>query len=140
MKHNEPISHIMQKELVTVHKGMALSEVRKTLLEKNIHHLPVVEGDEIIGLISNTDIMRVSVADAFGQDQKQSDAYLDHQLSIEKVMVTNIKTIHEDETVRDATALLANGDFHSLPVVDKDKKLVGIVTTTDLLKYFLEKY
>ena len=74
-----------------------------------------------------------------GADPRQSAAILDHTRSIDDIMVTDVKTLHPNDPVRDAFALLAEGTFHALPIVEDDK-LVGIITTTDLLRYALEQY
>ena len=57
MRHNEPVSHIMSSELLTVHGGQKVSEVYELLTENRIHHVPVVDGKKLVGLISSTDLM-----------------------------------------------------------------------------------
>jgi len=59
--------------------------------------------------------------------------------TIEQVMAKNPVGVSPDQTVRDVTEILAKQSFHSLPVVEKGE-LKGVITTTDLLKYFLEQY
>ncbi len=135
MKRNEPISKIMQKEVITVHKGQMLSEVRALFTEHKIHHLPVVDGNKVIGIISATDIFQVS----FGQSDKEIDSTLDHTTSLEEVMNKSPQTISSHDTIRAAAEVLSGGTFHSLPVVD-DGVLVGMVTSTDLIRYLLDQY
>ena len=65
MKRNEPVSKIMSTELVTVHHGDPISKARKLIHEHGVHHIPVVSGREIVGIISLSDILRVSFGDAF---------------------------------------------------------------------------
>lgn len=136
MRRNEPITKIMTPDPVSVHAGMALSEARTKMVEVGSHHIPVVSGKKLIGILTSTDLMRVSYQD----DTVHNDAVLDHTLSIEKVMHTDPVTISSTATVRKAAELLSAGTFHSLPVVEGSGKLVGIVTSTDLIQYLLDQY
>jgi CBS domain-containing protein len=139
MKHNEPVHKIMAADPVTVHEKQKLSEVHQLFVERRIHHVPVVSGDRLIGLISANDLLRVSWGDPNRQDPRQVDALLD-TLTIRDVMQEDIVTLRRHDTVRRAAELLAQGEYHSLPVLGDDDALVGMVTTTDLIKYLLEQY
>ncbi|MCB0540847.1 MAG: CBS domain-containing protein, partial [Bacteroidetes bacterium] len=57
----------------------------------------------------------------------------------EQVMTKNIKTVQQEDLIVDVANILAHSHFHALPVLD-GKKLVGIVTTTDLLKFLVDQY
>ena len=137
MKKNEPISKVMSSELITVHDGQPVSTLRKIFEENPIHHIPVVSGEAVIGIVTSTDFMRISFGEFGNQDAKGLDAILDHTYKMHDVMVRNPITIPNSATVREAAKMLSSGNFHALPVVDGDK-LVGIVTSTDLLNYLAE--
>ncbi len=139
MKHNDPISNLMSRSVITAHHGDPISKVRALVREHGVHHIPVVNGDELVGIISWSDILRVSFGDAFQTDERTVDATLDHTLSLEQVMQKNPTTLPMTGTVREAAEILAAHSFHSLPVVS-GSKLVGIVTTTDLIKYLLAQF
>jgi predicted transcriptional regulator len=139
MKQNEPVTHIMSTELVTVHHGDPISKVRKIMNETGVHHVPVVSGDELVGLISWSDILRLSFSDAFNTDERAVDAALDHSMTLEQVMAREPVTIADTGKIREAAEILSRGDFHSLPVVS-GKKLVGMITSTDLIKYLHEQF
>jgi CBS-domain-containing membrane protein len=104
-----------------------------------VHHIPVVNGDQLIGIISWSDILRVSFGDAFHTDERTVDATLDHTLTLEQVMQKDPVTLAETGTVREAAGILASNSFHALPIVS-GSKLVGIVTTTDLIKYLFDLF
>ncbi len=139
MKRNEPVSHIMSTALHTVHDGNRLSEVRALLAEHKIHHVPVVSGKRFLGIISATDLLRLSYGDPYKQDPRMTDALLDTQ-QLRDAMQEDVKTIGPRASIREAAELLKTGTFHSLPVVSDEGELVGIVTTTDLLRYFVDQY
>jgi len=139
MKKNEPVAHIMTFDPVTVHHGDPISKVRKLFLDTRVHHLPVTHGKELVGLISWTDLMRVSFGDAFGENETAVDAALDHTHSIEDLMEANPKTLPATASIREAAEILGEADFHALPVVE-GKTLRGIVTTKDLIRFLRDLY
>ena len=139
MRHNEPVSNIMSSQMLTVHTAQKISEVYKLLTENRIHHVPVVNGKELVGLISSTDMMKLSL-DAYGTPDSANTAYFDSQFSIDDVMSTDLVTVKPDEPIRSAAEKLSTGAHHSLPVANADGTLVGIVTTTDLVNYLLAQY
>ena len=137
MKKNEPLTKVMSTELITVHDGEPVSRLRKIFEDHQIHHVPVVSGDEVIGIVTSTDFMRISFGEFGNQDARNLDAVLDHTYKMHDVMVKNPVTIPKSSTVREAAKALGTGDFHALPVVE-DNKLVGIVTSTDLLNFLAD--
>ena len=141
MKRNEPVSKIMSTELVTVHHGDPISKARKLMRDQGVQHLPVVSGREIIGIISFSDVLRVSFGDAFGADERAVDATLDHTISLKQIMNNAPRTLMKTATIREAAEVLAKGEFHSVPIVDTDgKTLLGMVTSTDLIRYLLDQF
>lgn len=139
MKHNEPVHKIMAADPVSVHEKQKVSDVHRLIMEHGIHHVPVVSGTRFIGLISATDLLRVSWGDTNRQDPRQVDTLLD-TMSIRDVMQEDIVTIKRTDTVRHAAELLSQGSYHSLPVLGDDEELLGMVTSTDIIKYLLEQY
>jgi CBS domain-containing protein len=139
MRHNEPVSNIMSSQILTVHTAQKVSEVYKLLTENGIHHVPVVNGNELVGLISSTDMMKLSL-DAYGTPDAANTEYFDSQFSLDDVMTTDLITVKPDDSIRATAEKLSAGTHHSVPVVGGDGKLVGIVTTTDLVKYLLDQY
>ena len=132
----DTIAEIMSVDLVTVTEEQRLSHVRQLMSEHKIHHVPVVRDGACIGLISSTDLMRVNWGDLYSQTEAVTDALLD-TVSIRDAMQEDLRVIHRDTSVVEAARLFADGMYHSLPVVDDDDRLVGMLTTTDLLRYLL---
>jgi CBS domain-containing protein len=120
-----------------VHANDPVSKVRQLIEEHSVHHLPVVSGDKLVGIVSWSDLLRVSFGEYGNQDGKRLDTILDHTYKMSDLMVANPVTVPVSGTVRDAARILAEGKFHALPIVDGDK-LAGIVTSTDLIKFLAE--
>ncbi len=140
MKRHDPISRLMSAGALTVHVAEPISKARKLMRDCGLHHLPVVSGTEIVGILSFSDILRVSFGDAFGTDERTVDATLDHTMTVEQVMTKNPAVLKKDATVRDAAELLAEGKFHAVPIVESDgRTLAGMVTSTDLIRYLLQQ-
>ncbi len=68
------------------------------------------------------------------------DAYLDHQFSVEGLMKKDLKTIPEKSTIADAADALSDGDYHAVPVVNDEGGLVGLVTSTDLIRFLRAQF
>ena len=139
MKRNESIRKVMTTKLTTVHTAMKVSEARRALLGESFHHLPVVSGDELVGLISHSDLTKVDLT-GWGTDSRSLDSVLDQQFKIADLMTKDVVTVSSSGKVRDAAEILAEGRFHAVPVVDAKGRLEGMVTSTDLLRYLAEQF
>jgi len=140
MKQRETVRHIMTDELRTLnlHDGN-LMDAKIIMEENHFRHLPVTSGNKLVGMISLTDIHRMSFGGSYGQEDA-IDTSIFSVLTVQQVMRDNPSTINIQTTIKEAAELLSKEEFHALPVVDDSGKLEGIVTTTDLIKYLLEQY
>lgn len=138
MKKRVPISQIMSKDLVTVNPTQSLYDVERLLNRHNIRHVPVVEGEQLVGVISRSDLLRISFAD-LTDDEENVEAVVYDLYSIPQVMSRVPITVDSEATIREVAEIFSNQSFHSMPVVDHGK-LVGIVTTTDMINYLLDQY
>jgi len=139
MKQRESISKIMQANVHTVHSGQKLSEVYELMGEQHVHHVPVVDGRRLVGLLSSIDLMRFSYGNVYAQDVQTAKLALD-LTSIREAMTEDVVTLSERATVKEAVDKLGVGNLHALPVVDAEGGLVGIVTSTDLIRFLGEQY
>lgn len=139
MKKNDSVTKIMSTNVAVIQEGQALSEVRKIMCDLDIHHVPIVNGTKLVGLVSFTDMMKINLV-VNGADERSIGAIIDQQFKITDVMSSRLTTIKNTETIRQAAELLIKGHFHSLPVIDSADNIVGIVTSTDLIKYLNEQY
>lgn len=139
MKKNEAVTKVMSDNPVSVDQNQPVSVARRLLEEKGVHHLPVTNAGNLVGIVTSNDFLRVSFGEFGNQDARTLDAILDHTYKIADLMNSTPTTITNTQTVRDAATVLAKSNFHSLPVVDGDA-LVGIVTSSDLIHYLLAQY
>lgn len=125
---NEPISSIMTRKVVTVRPADTLEAVKEILFFKHIHHIPVVEGHRLMGIITSYDLVRLGKC----QDEYRS-------IKVGDVMTTKVATLGPDDKIGAAAEVFLENLFHGLPIVNEAKDLVGIITTHDILKYEFHK-
>lgn len=139
MKRRTPVTSIMTKEVITLNHTDDLVTAEKLFKEYHIRHIPVVNGGKIIGMLSYTDLLRISFADAVYDDEKEVDTIVYNMFTIEQVMAKNLVTVNSETTIKEVAEILSKNEFHALPVL-KEGKLAGIVTTTDLILYLLKQF
>nr|WP_299384241.1 CBS domain-containing protein [Allomuricauda sp.] len=139
MKKRVPVSEIMTRDLVTLTTSDDLVSAEELFKKNKIRHIPVVSGNQIVGMLSYTDLLRISFADAVDEHEESVDTMVYNMFTISQVMVRDVISVTSQTTIKEVAQFLAAKEFHALPVVD-DGELVGIVTTTDLINYLLEQY
>ncbi len=122
------IEAIMSTNLITVSPSATLAEARTLMHDHRIHHIPVVEGDHLIGLITLTNVL--AATDSFLRDDNSRIHAND--IGIKDAMVTDVATVDVNASLRHAALFLEKHKIGCLPVLD-DNKLVGIITDTDFV-------
>jgi CBS domain-containing protein len=139
MKKNVPVSTIMTSNVIKLNLTDDLTKAESLFKKNHIRHIPVVSGNHIVGMLSYTDLLRISFADAIDDDELEVDVTVYNMFSVEQVMARNLVKVSPDTTIKEVAEILSKREFHALPVV-LDELLVGIVTTTDLIKYLIDQY
>ena len=141
MKKREPVSTIMTKHVISIQLDDSLAEAHRLIRKHHIRHLPVVHGEQLVGIISKTDLNRLTFSGIFAGEGSTDEAVFD-MLNISQVMSHKPRAVKESDTIKMVAEVLSREEFHALPVVtnDDESKLAGIVTTTDVIKYMLTQY
>jgi acetoin utilization protein AcuB len=126
----------MQKDLVTITKDERMTVAKKILKEKNIRHLPVVDGKKLVGLVTNMDIRKSEASPATSLEIRELHYLLD-KLTVGEIMTRNVITISPDISIEEAAILLHDNKIGCLPVVE-DGNLVGILTENDVMEILIE--
>jgi len=132
---NLPVSNIMTHNVITVDVKEDLNLACSLFRENKIRHLPVVKGNKMVGILSYNAVLRLSFGEVY-DDKSAIDTTLYKLLKLEQVMVENPIKVKPDDSIKKVAKILIKNKFHALPVVEK-RKLVGIVSTTDLLRYLI---
>lgn len=139
MKKRVPVSEIMTKNVVSVAEQAPLREVLSLMNHNKFRHVPVMQGQQLSGIVSRTDLNRLTFSSLFRDQESADEAVLD-MLNLSQVMTNKPRTVKPEDSIREVAEILAKEEFHALPVVDDQGKLSGIVTTTDVIQYLLEQY
>ena len=124
---NEPLSSIMTRNVVTAGPNDKLSVARDIFMTNRVHHLPIVDGRKLVGILTTYDMFK------FNGRNGNFDSVL-----VRDVMTTHLATLEPDDKVGSAAELFLENLFHAVPIV-KDGDLHGIVTSFDVLKYEFRK-
>ncbi|HJX14964.1 MAG TPA: CBS and ACT domain-containing protein [Candidatus Deferrimicrobiaceae bacterium] len=124
----------MTREVIALSPEDTIRDANRILQENRIHHLPVVEGEELVGIVSDSDIrkwiLREEMVDEGGAASRRTG-------SVGEIMTRDVITVSPGDTIEDALLILHRRRFGALPVVE-GRKLVGIVTKADILAAFID--
>jgi CBS domain-containing protein len=114
------VRQVMSRRIITVKPTLTLKEASKIMGEEHIGSLIITENEKIVGIVTNSDIMR-----AIGND-KDPETTL-----VGDVMSKNVKVVEPDKSLEDAVKVMVDNKIKKLPVVENEK-LVGIITASDI--------
>ncbi len=142
------VRQLMTKKVFFVRPDDTMDKVNDIFRMNNIHHVPVVkEGGEVVGIISQSDNFRIQHGFTLfksARAEEYNDA-ISRSLLVSEVMTSQVAKLSPEDTIDVAMGFFRENLFHAMPVVDNAGKLVGILSTFDLLNYafreevFLEK-
>lgn len=125
---NEQVRRIMTKNPVVVSPTSTIAAVNKLMTEKGIQQIPVVENGKLVGLITSHDLWKNS------NSRFKSNSGL-----VRDVMTTNVIKIAPKDKVGTAAELFMDKRFKTLPVVNLDNDLKGVVTAFDVIKHVMTR-
>ncbi len=121
---------LMTRSTVTVGPGTRLRDVQQILERYLIRHLPVVEDDRIVGIVSDRDVTQ-----ALGTQQEHDVVHDRLDWPVSRVMNFEAIVVHEETPVTDVIDLLCDRRIGALPVVSADDEtVVGIISSVDILR------
>jgi len=131
------VKDIMVKEVASLDVNDELSLANDIMRLGRIRHLPVVDGPRLVGIISERDLFRSSLAQALGYGTKATRDLM-KTLRIKDIMVPQVITISPETDLKDAVQLMVDKKIGCLPVVEEDR-LVGLITETDILLQYCKE-
>ena len=127
------VREIMMGSPVTLKSEDTLDLANDIISLGRIRHIPVVEDGTLVGLLSERDLIGAAATEIFGLKQKRKSALLKTVL-IKDVMKKRVISVKPDTPIKDAAHLMADKKIGCVPVVESGT-LVGLLTTTDILRY-----
>jgi acetoin utilization protein AcuB len=115
----------MIRKLVTIAPNTSILKAMEVMRKNSIRHLPVVDGDDFVGFVTEGDLRQASLLSMVDK------------VSIEDVMIKKPITISPEASLEEAARLISSHKIGGLPVV-KGERLVGIITIVDILRAFIQ--
>lgn len=135
MNLSAPISNLMTSNVKCVQPDQKIIDLKHIYEQQKFHHhVPVVKNDKLVGMVSLIDFMR-AIHDATLDDNEE----VYHTKSVKDIMTLNPVTSSESTSIQEVAELLAKGEFHSVVIADNGT-VKGIVTTADLIRFFLKNH
>jgi len=131
MHAQDPVNRVMTEAVLSVEAGAPAGEVLRLFTAYPIHHLPVVDGGAVIGMLGSTDVMKLDML--LPKGGVSAVEYLNQRMCVRQLVRREPVVVGERQSVEEAAALMAKHGIHALPVVNARHHLVGIVTTTDIM-------
>ena len=128
------VSEIARTVLVTVTMDLTVGRARDIMQMKKIRHLLVMDGGELVGVITDRDV-RTHLSPRIDTPVENSEDEKTLETKIHQVMTRDLITVSPDTTIGEAGFLLLKHKIGCLPVIDKDGLAMGIVTDADFLRY-----
>ena len=124
---------VMTKDPLTVTPNETVGQADEIMNTNNIRQLPVVEGKDLVGIITDRDIRSFLSGSLLKSPEAREKAL---NTEIGEIMTTEPITVSPEDDLQEAVELLIEEKFGGIPVVDKSAGLVGIVTYMDVLECF----
>ncbi len=130
------VTDYMTAKVITVPPTTGVREAFFIMKENHIRHLPVVENNRLVGIVSDRELRRPGWVDETRDITHVY--YLKDSLSVGDVMIRDVLVIHTYDTLRKAAKLLLDNRIGAAPVLDKTGAVVGMLSAVDLLKAFYD--
>lgn len=132
------VSRSMSRKVITVVKETTVLEAQSLMQREKIRHLPVVDDEKrLVGIVTDRDVRSALPYDLTkgGGDPRERDQYA--HLKVGDIMSTDLLPVSPTHTLQDALLLLEKKKVGSLPVVDDEKRVVGVLSVRDLMRAFI---
>ena len=122
-------SDVMQRDVITIAPETPLLDVYRMFVEEEIHGAPVVdEAGAVCGVVSTLDLLR------FGNEEPYVARDSTGQLTADDAATRELVTVGPDATVEEVARTMLAQHVHRVLVVDKERELLGVISTFDLLR------
>ena len=125
------VSRYMTQKLITCSPDMSVKQAFLLMRAHRVRHIPVVEDEKLVGIISDRDLRRPRWAEEL--DDWTTYYQINDAHSVSDVMTRNPETVRASDNIREAVTLFREHRYGALPVLNKEEELVGILSAQDLL-------
>ncbi|MEW5693539.1 MAG: CBS domain-containing protein [Candidatus Hydrogenedentota bacterium] len=125
------VSEIMVSNVISIKKNEKIVDVASLMIKHHINALPVLDDEnKLRGIVSTYDLLLILAVRTFNRN-----------MSIESVFQTAGKplSIYEDQTLADVITLLLKQHIKTIPVINRDGQLTGVISVSTILEYIMKK-
>ena len=132
-----PVSFVMTKKVFKVRMDDTLGTIHEILENANFHHLLVVEGNKLVGVISDRDVLK-AVSPFIGTFSEHTHDLVTLNKKAHQIMNHKPITVYKDTSLQIAADIMLDNNISCLPVVSLEDEVKGIVTWKDILRYYVK--
>ena len=129
------LEKLMSKNIVTVQMDDSLRKVKKIFDNTRFHHLLVVESERLSGVISDRDLLK-ALSPNIGTTAETARDEASLNKKVHQIMTRNPVTLVQDAGIFDAIEIFNKHNISCIPVIDNERKPIGIISWRDILKAF----
>jgi len=130
------VKNWMSKKVITIDENDSMQDAINLIKQNKINMLPVMKKDKLVGIVTDRDLKKASASDATTLDVHEL-LYLISKIKIKDIMSKKPLTVLFNFTIEETASLLLENNISGAPVVDNDKKIVGIITQADIFKVII---
>lgn len=128
-----PVSEVMQREVVTLRAEDHLDLADDIMRLGRVRHMPVLEGERLVGVVSNRDLLAASLTKVLSFEPAHRRAFM-RAVEVREVMSKEVVSVGPDMPLAEAARIMIQRQIGCLPVVKGEGRLLGLLTETDLLR------
>jgi CBS domain-containing protein len=132
------VRDIMTSPAIVIGPGTTVPAAIALMKEHRVRHLPVVENERLVGIISRGDLREASITAAINADIYELNFML-NRLTVDRLMTRQVISVTPQALIVHAAELMTEHKIAGLPVVDPNESVIGIVTESDLLRLLVRK-
>ena len=126
------VKEIMTKDVVSVAPTDRLVHARRQMMDANVGRLPVIDDEELVGMITSKDLMRAYIDFRKNVPEKYQKTQI-KEIFVEDIMSSNPSYVSKEMSITEVSKIMMETGYNGLPVVEEGK-VVGIITQTDILR------
>ncbi len=132
------VDRSMTRDVITILEDATVLEAKATLEKHRIHHLPVVDdARRLIGVVTDRDIRSALPSGVMDNEETARERERILSLKVGEIMTRNPVSVSPSNTLEDVLLLMERMPVGAIPVVDDNRKIVGIISTRDLMRAFI---
>ena len=126
------VGDVMERDFVSVRPEERLDLVEDVMRLGRIRHMPVIDRGRLVGIVTQRDLLSASLSNSLDFEAVERRRFME-SVTVDEVMTLEPEVIGPDAPLRDAAAQMIDRKIGCLPVLDDERRVVGIITETDLI-------